>query len=53
MYTSQYSHPQLSLRIFNRAVAIIVEIVPYMGLNYPFWTFHALFESNVDLYYDL
>lgn len=52
-YTSQYRHLQLSLRIFNLAVAIIVKVVPYMGLNYPFWTFNALFGSNVDLHYDL
>jgi len=52
-YTSQYSHLQLSLRIFNLAVAIIVKVVPYVGLNYPFWTFNALFGSNVDLHYDL
>lgn len=53
IYTSRYSHLQLSLRIFNLAVAIIVKVVLYVGLNYPFWTFNALFGSNVDLHYDL
>lgn len=53
IYTSRYSHLQLSLRIFNLAVEVIVKIVPYVGLNYPFWTFNALSGSNVDLHYDL